>query len=71
MPIQTHEHLLRILELIELASETFESTVEVARWLCRPHPMLKGIPPLVAVKSPFGAECVKEILVAVKHGGAV
>lgn len=71
MLIQTHENLLRILEIIGLAGETFESNVEVARWLCRPHQMLKGISPLVAVKSPFGAECVKEILVAVKHGGAV
>jgi putative toxin-antitoxin system antitoxin component (TIGR02293 family) len=62
---------LRLRELVRLARETFETAGEVRAWLKRPHPMLGGASPLECAKTRLGARRVKDILVAIKHGGAV
>jgi putative toxin-antitoxin system antitoxin component (TIGR02293 family) len=72
-PLPTHaaEGLLRILELEQMAADTFSTPEEAALWLRRPHPMLDNEAPLACAKSAFGAQRVKDILVALKHGGVV
>ena len=71
LPMHSAEGVLRLLELDEMASDTFESDEDAANWLRRPHPMLDGESPLEATKTSFGAQRAKDILVAVKYGGVV
>lgn len=71
LPMHSAENVLRVLELEEMAADTFESEEAALGWLRRPHPMLEGESPLEAAKTSFGARRVKEILVAIKHGGVV
>jgi putative toxin-antitoxin system antitoxin component (TIGR02293 family) len=72
-PLPTHaaEGLLRLLELEQMAADTFSTPEEAAQWLRRPHPMLDHEAPLECAKSAFGAQRVKDILVALKYGGVV
>lgn len=72
-PLPTHaaESMLRLLELNRLAEETLASPEEASAWLRRAHPMLDGETPLECAKSAFGAQRVKDILVALKYGGVV
>jgi putative toxin-antitoxin system antitoxin component (TIGR02293 family) len=72
-PLPTHaaESMLRLLELDRLAEEVLASPEEAAAWLSRAHPMLDGETPLECAKSAFGAQRVKDILVALKYGGVV
>ncbi len=72
-PLPTHaaESMLRLIELNRLAEETLASPEEAAAWLRRAHPMLDGETPLECAKSAFGAQRVKDILVALKYGGVV
>lgn len=71
LPTYAAESMLRLLELDAMARDTFETDEEAAAWLRQPHPMLDGETPLDCAKSGFGAERVKDILVAVKYGGVV
>jgi putative toxin-antitoxin system antitoxin component (TIGR02293 family) len=71
LPMHSAEGVLRLLELDEMASDTFESEEDAANWLRRPHPMLDGESPLEATKTSFGAQRAKDILLAVKYGGVV
>lgn len=71
LPAYAAESLLRLLELDGLAKQTFETSEEAAGWMRQPHPMLDGESPLECAKSSFGAQRVKDILVAILHGGVV
>ena len=73
LPLPTHsaENVLRLLELKDIARDTFESEDAALGWLRRPHPMLDGESPLESAKTSFGSRRVKDILVAIKHGGVV
>ena len=71
LPTYAAESMLRLLELDALAKETFETPKEAAGWMRQPHPMLDGESPLECAKSGFGAQRVKDILVAIKYGGVV
>lgn len=71
LPTHAAESMLRLLELDDLAKGTFESPEEAAAWLRRSHPMLDGESPLECAKSGYGAQRVKDILVAIKYGGVV
>ena len=73
LPLPTHsaESVLRLLELDEIANDTFESEETALGWLRRAHPMLAGESPLQAAKTSFGAQRVKDILIAIKYGGVV
>ena len=71
LPTYAAESMLRLLELDGLAKETFETPEEAAGWMRQPHPMLDGESPLECAKSGFGAQRVKDILVAIKYGGVV
>jgi putative toxin-antitoxin system antitoxin component (TIGR02293 family) len=69
LPTYAAEGLLRLLELDQLAVDTFETEDEARHWLRRPHPLLDGDDPLSAAKTSYGAQRVKDILTAVKYGG--
>lgn len=73
LPLPTHsaEGVLRLLELEELANDTFETEEAALGWLRRPHPMLDNERPLEAAKTSFGAQRVKDILIAIQYGGVV
>lgn len=72
-PLPTHaaENVLRLLELDGQATETFTNEGEAFAWLNRPHQMLDGDTPLAAAKTSYGAQRVKDILLAIKYGGVV
>jgi uncharacterized protein (DUF2384 family) len=65
------ESVLRLLELGQMAADTFETEDEASAWLRRAHPVLEGDSPLEAAKTSFGAQRVKDILIAIRYGGVV
>ena len=71
LPIHSAESVLRLLELGQMAADTFETDDEASAWLRRPHPMLEGDSPLELAKTSFGAQRVKDILIAIRYGGVV
>ena len=71
LPIHSAESVLRLLELGQMAADTFETEDEASAWLRRPHPMLEGDSPLELAKTSYGAQRVKDILIAIRYGGVV
>lgn len=71
LPLHAAEGVLRLLELEQLASDTFETASDALQWLHRPHPLLEGEPPLMAAKTAYGAQRVKDMLLAIRYGGVV
>lgn len=71
LPMHSAESVLRLLELDQMAADTFESDVEASQWLRRPHPMLDGETPLESARTSYGAQRVKDILLAIQYGGVV
>ena len=71
LPTHAAENVLRLLELDGQATETFSSEQEATAWLNRPHQMLDGDTPLTAAKTSYGAQRVKDILLAIQYGGVV
>ena len=71
LPMHAAEGVVRLLELDQMAADTFEQEAEASQWLRKPHPMLEGETPLEAAKTSYGAQRVKDILLAIKYGGAV
>jgi putative toxin-antitoxin system antitoxin component (TIGR02293 family) len=71
LPMHAAETMLRLLDLSNLAEDTLATPEEAAAWLRRPHPMLDGEAPLECAKSAFGAQRVKDMLIAMKYGGVV
>lgn len=71
LPIHSAESVLRLLELGQMAADTFETEDDASAWLRRPHPMLDGDSPLELAKTSFGAQRVKDILIAIRYGGVV
>lgn len=71
LPLHSAENVLRLLELEEMANDTFDSEESALGWLRRSHPMLENETPLESAKTSFGARRAKDILVAIKYGGAV
>lgn len=71
LPTYAAEGLLRLLEIDRMARDVFATDEDVTGWLHKPHPMLDDQTPLVAAKTSFGAEKVKELLTAMKWGGVL
>lgn len=71
LPMHAAESVLRLLELQCLAEDTFETPDAASAWMLCGHSMLDGEAPLERVKSAYGSDQVKEILVALKYGGVV
>jgi len=53
----------------QLAAQAFESEAEAWVWLKTPHLRFSGKTPLQIVETGGGSERVREMLVALKHGG--
>lgn len=71
LPIHASEAVLRLVELYEMSTDTFETPDEALAWIQRAHPLLEGETPLEAAKTSYGASRVKDILLAIKYGGVV
>lgn len=71
LPTHAAERVLRLLELQSFADDTFETSEAASAWMRRGHEMLEGETPLEWAKSGYGAQRVRELLVALKFGGAV
>ncbi len=71
LPLHAAEGVLRLVELDQLAVDTFEDEESASQWLQRPHPLLEGESPLQAAKSAYGTQRVKDILLAIQYGGVV
>lgn len=71
LPRHSAEGVLRLLELKDLACETFESEEAALRWLRRAHPLLEGESPLEAASTSFGSRRVRNMLIAIQYGGVV
>lgn len=71
LPRHAGETMLRLLDLTQMAEDTFSSIEDATDWLSRAHPMLDGETPIECAKTSFGAERVKSVLVALKYGGVV
>lgn len=71
LPTHAAEGVVRFLELDQMACDTFESEAAASAWLRQPHPMLDGETPLQAATTGYGAQRVKDILLAIRYGGVV
>ena len=71
LPMHSAENVLRLIEIAKMANDVFATDNEAFDWLRKPHPMLDGDNPFQAAKTSFGAQRVKDILVATKYGGVV
>ena len=71
LPKHSAENVLRVLELNNVAIDTFETEAGALEWMRKPHPMLDGESPLESAATSFGSRRVRDILVAIKYGGVV
>lgn len=71
LPMHSAESILRLVEVKQLAAEVFGSTDTADKWLNKPHPMFGSKPPLAETRSSYGAQHVKDVLLAIKYGGVV
>lgn len=70
LPTHTAETILRLAELEAVVLDVFASQPAAHDWLKTEHPLL-GESPITAASTSYGAERVREILTAVRYGGAV
>jgi putative toxin-antitoxin system antitoxin component (TIGR02293 family) len=70
LPSHAAETLLRLLEIHDMAADIFATEEGASTWLRTPHPLLGNERPLDAVKTSYGAQSVKNLLMSTKYGGA-
>lgn len=58
----------RMLQIIELATETFGSAGKAHRWLRQPKRRFDGHSPIQMLSTSMGAQAVEEMLVQIAHG---
>lgn len=56
--------------LRDMAADVFASENDAATWLQTPHPLLDNEKPLDAIKTSYGAQLVRNLLMSTKYGGA-
>lgn len=71
VPTHCAETVLRLIEIQQIATDTFGSLEEASKWLNTPHPLFDLKTPLLEAKSSYGAQHVKDMLIAIKYGGVV
>lgn len=71
VPMHSAESILRLLEIKQLATEVFGSPETASKWLSKPHPLFGSKPPIGEIRSSYGAQHVKDVLLAIKYGGVV
>jgi len=69
LPTHAAETLLRLVEIHDMAADVFVSEKDVAAWLQAPHPLLDNEKPLDAIKTSYGAQLVRNLLMSTKYGG--
>ena len=70
LPMHAAESVVRVVEPDQMACDTFEPDADASQWLRHHHPLLDGDTPLEAAKAGYGSQRVKDILLAIKYGGA-
>ncbi|HVZ45860.1 MAG TPA: antitoxin Xre/MbcA/ParS toxin-binding domain-containing protein [Ramlibacter sp.] len=70
LPRHSAETVLRLAELEAMALGVFASESAAHAWLKKEHPLL-GESPIDAASTSYGAQRVREILIAIRHGGVV
>ncbi|MCP9915144.1 antitoxin Xre/MbcA/ParS toxin-binding domain-containing protein [Cyanobium sp. ATX 6F1] len=65
------ERLDRLIEVISLAYDVFESPGSTETWLKTPHPLLLQAPPLQHCRTAIGAAQVRRLLQAIAQGAPV
>lgn len=70
LPLHAAETLLRLVEVHDMAADVFATEACASAWLRTPHPLLDNEVPLEAVKTSYGAQLVKNLLMSTKYGGA-
>ncbi len=70
LPPHAAETLLRLVEIYDMAADVFATKAGASTWLRTPHPLLDNEVPLDAIKTSYGAQLVKNVLMSTKYGGA-
>lgn len=70
LPPHAAETLLRLVEIHDMAADVFATEAGASTWLRTPHPLLDNEVPLDAIKTSYGAQLVKNLLMSTKYGGA-
>jgi len=70
LPAHAAETLLRLVEVHDMAVDVFATEEGASVWLRTPHPLLDNEVPLDAVKTSYGAQLVKNLLMSTKYGGS-
>jgi len=70
LPAHAAETLLRLVEVHDMAADVFATEEGASAWLRTPHPLLDNEVPLDAVKTSYGAQLIKNLLMSTKYGGA-
>jgi putative toxin-antitoxin system antitoxin component (TIGR02293 family) len=68
LPMHSAETVLRLAELEALALDVFASEQASHGWLRKVHPLL-GESPIDAASTSYGGQRVREMLIAIQHGG--
>ena len=69
LPADTAARLLMLVQLVGRAAEVFGTVRDGVEWLTAPHPMLADATPLQYARTPWGAQKVDSVLVAIRYGG--
>lgn len=70
LPPHAAESLLRLVEIHDMAADVFATQADASTWLRTQHPLLDNEVPLDAIKTSYGAQLVKNLLMSTKYGGA-
>ena len=65
----TAARLLMLVQLVGRAAEVFGTVRDGVEWLTTPHPILADATPLQHARTPWGAQKVDSVLVAIRYGG--
>lgn len=71
LSMHASESVLRLIEMQELAEEVFGTAEKAHTWLHKPHSLFNDEAPYTVAASAYGAQRVKQVLVAIQYGGVV
>ena len=68
LTIEESDRILRLMRVLSLAEDVYESRERALRWLRRPNPRVGNRSPLELLKTDAGARIVEELLVQIDEG---
>lgn len=68
LSLDESDRFARVLQIIELATETFGSTDKAHRWLRQPKRRFGGKTPISMLSTSHGAQAVEDMLMQIGHG---